>query len=320
MSHRVAVLLMDYGAPKTEAEVRPFIASVLSDPSILPLPWGLRHLLAHSIALSRSRKVALRYSSVGGSPLPAAVAEIAQALEKQLGSSFLVRPAYCHASPRVADVIAELAQDGVQQVVGLPLFPQRSWTTSDVCERQLLAAAEQHEMTATFVQDYPDAPNLVKALAEGIMPLLGEQSHVLMVAHGLPVRLEKAGDPYPNRIRMTAQALAAKLPQGQPWGLSFQSRLGPAAWTGPYLLDEVDRLAAEGVRDLVLVPLSFATDNLEICWDLDRDASDRARALGVDKVSRAPAPGGHPLFKELLRELVCASVSSEGWLANRAVQ
>ena len=309
----LALLLMDYGAPSTDAQVRPFIASLLADPAILPLPAGLRQGLAHGIALRRAPKVVERYRAVGGSPLPAAVQALAQELGERLDSRVVVRPAYCHAAPRVDAVVAELAAAGVQRVLGLPLFPQRSWTTSDVCQRLLLAAAPRHGMAAAIAPDFATEPGFIETLAAGLRPLLRASSHVLLVAHGLPERLERAGDPYPARVRESAQALAATLPAGTPWSLAFQSRLGPTAWTGPYLGDEIARLAAEGVQDLILQPISFATENLETRWDLDRVACGQATELGIARVVRAPAPAGQAAFMDMIEAHARRALRSSGW-------
>ncbi len=308
-----ALLLMDYGAPGDDAQVRPFIASLLSDPAILPLPWGLRQGLAQGIARRRASKVRERYRAIGGSPLPAAVQALSDALAARMGEPFLVRPAYCYAPPRIDRVVEELAEQGIRRVVGVPLFPQRSTVTSDVCQRLLLEAATRRGLSATLCGDFAEAPGFVQALAEGLMPLLGEGSHVLMVAHGLPQRLERAGDPYPELVRATARALAARLPEGAGWSLAFQSRLGPAAWTGPYLEEELMRLAREGVRDLVLLPLSFACENLETRWDLDRVAAERAAELGIERFARAPAPAASPAFLDMLEAHVRAVVMGSGW-------
>ncbi len=313
MEERVAVLLMDYGAPGTDAEVRPFIARLLSDSAILPLPWGLRHALANGIAWRRAGRVAGRYRAIGGSPLPAAVSTMAETIGDRLGKRFEVRPAYCYSAPRVAQVVSNLAGDGIGRVVGVPLFPQRSHVTTDSCQRRLLQAAQRSGLAAAMVPDFPTAPGLLDALREGVEPLLRPGAHVLMVAHGLPLRLERAGDPYPSRVRETAEALAGMLPTEQPWSLAFQSRLGPAAWTGPYLDEELERLAKAGVSDLVLVPLSFASENLETRWDLDEVASEQARTLGIARVVRSPTPGAHPAFLDLVHDLVREAVRSAGW-------
>ncbi len=308
-----ALLLMDYGAPGTDDEVRPFIASLLSDPSILPLPPGLRQGLAHYIALRRAPKVTERYRAIGGSPLPAAMETLAEELRSRFPEPFIVRVACCHARPRIAAVLDELEQAGVGRVVGIPLFPQRSYTTSDLCRRELMEGAARRRMSATVCADFATRTGFVRALAAGVEPLLRPGSRVLMVAHGLPRRLERAGDPYPGRVRETAEALAAKLPADTPWSLAFQSRLGPAEWTGPYLEDELARVAAEGVEDLVLVPLSFVCENLETRWDLDKVATELATELGVARVARAPAPASQPAFQEMLEDHARTAVRAAGW-------
>jgi protoporphyrin/coproporphyrin ferrochelatase len=317
VAERVAVLLMDYGAPSSDDEVRPFIGALLSDPGMLPLPWGPRQLLAWWIAWKRAGKVRDRYRAVGGSPLPQAVGALACALGDRLGDSFAVRPAYCFAAPRIDAVVAELADEGVRRVLGVPLFPQRSTVTSDSCQRLLLAATRRHGLEAGLTRDFPTSDGLVDALADGLLPLVGQRTHVLMVAHGLPRRLAQAGDPYPERVRETAEALASRLPLGQPWSLAFQSRMGRAEWTGPYLEEQLERLAGEGVRELVLAPLSFAVENLETRWDLDHQATRLAEQLGMRRVARAPTPGAHPAFHDLLHALVHHGVRRSGWSIER---
>jgi|GEM_PF-2972119 len=309
---KTAVLLMDYGAPTTDEEVRPFIASVLTEPCVFGLPWGIRHILANFIALMRSSKVTARYNAIGGSPLPEEVQELADQLEADLGSEFSVRPAYCHAKPKISDVVEQLSSEGITRVVGLPLFPQRSWTTSDVCEKQLVKASKKHGLEYGWVPEYPTEPGLIDAHYQGVLPLLTPSTHVLMVAHGLPKKLERAGDHYPSRIRDTAAEIAAKLPEDQPWSLAFQSRVGPAEWTGPYLDDEIVRLADTGVKDIAFIALSFATENLEVCWDLDREALTDANALGINRVVRSPQPSKHPLFQKLLRDMIHVAVGKIG--------
>ncbi len=313
MSTPLAVLLMDYGAPASDEQVRPFIASLLADPAILPLPPGLRHGLAWFIAARRAPRVAVRYQAIGGSPLPAAVSQLARAVDRRLGSEIAALPAYCHAAPRIGEVVAQLARDGCQRVVGLPLFPQRSWTTSDVCERLLERAAAREGLSVAMAPAFSKQPGLLSALAAGTLPLLGPGCHVLMVAHGLPERLEQRGDPYVTQVRRTAALLAAELPEGTAWSLAFQSRLGPAAWVRPYLEDEIQRLASEGLRHLVLVPLSFACENLETRWDLDTVAAEQARELGIARFDRCPAPAEQPAFLDLLAELARSTASQAGW-------
>lgn len=317
---KTAVLLMDYGAPTCDAEVRPFIASVLKEPRVLGLPWGARQLLATYISVRRASKVRERYTAIGGSPLPQAVQALANQLEMGLGPEFSVRPAYCHANPKIGYIVEQLAKEGITRVIGLPLFPQRSWTTSDVCQQQLVKASKHHGLECEWVPEYPTELGLIAAHHQHIMPLLNPQTHVLMVAHGLPKRLEDAGDTYPSRIRMTANAIAAKLPEGQSWSLAFQSRVGKAEWTGPYLNDEISRLANDGVKEIAFIALSFATENLEVCWDLDREALGTANSLGIERVVRSPQPSTHPQFQQLLKELVQGAIERAGWRADRCAQ
>jgi ferrochelatase len=125
---------------------------------------------------------------------------------------------------------------------------------------------------------------------------------VLFVAHGIPARNVRRGERYPERVADTARALGQELGATHPWSLAFQSRVGPVRWTGPYLEQEVERLA-RSPEPLVLAPLSFVADCLETSYDLDRVATEQARAAGIERVVRMAAFNDDPDFGRALARL-----------------
>jgi ferrochelatase len=127
---------------------------------------------------------------------------------------------------------------------------------------------------------------------------------VLFSAHGLPQRFERKGDPYVGQIKATREAVVRGL--DVPTTLSFQSRVGPVAWVKPYTDVTIARLAAEGVRDLVVVPLGFVSDHFETLYEIDRMYGDLARAKGVVRFGRAPSLNDRPDFVAVLADLVLA--------------
>jgi ferrochelatase len=157
------------------------------------------------------------------------------------------------------------------------------------------------------VSSFPTASGYIGALVEATLPFLAEGCVVLASAHGLPRRIVQAGDPYVGEVRATFAALVSRLPAGTRCSQAFQSRLGPVEWTRPYLIDEVRRLGAEGVKALVVVPLSFVSENLETLYELDIELRGVAIEAGVTSFRRVPTAGCHPAFIATLAEAVRAA-------------
>lgn len=301
----LGLVLLDFGGPERPSDVRPFLTHLFLDPAILPVPGPVRALLARLIAWRRAPVATARYARIGGhSPGPAQVRNRATWLQRVLGDRFLVRCAFRYVPPFCDEVVEGLAQGGVRRLVALPSFPQRSFTTTDSCLGALQEAALARGMEVVPVVSYPDHPGLVEALAGGIRPLLTPGAHLLLVAHGLPERLLKGGDPYLDEVHRTVHAVVASLGPGLSWSLAFQSRLGPVAWVGPAIEDEIRRLGSEGVKALVVAPVSFTTENLETLYDLDLEAAHLARAAGIQAYARAPAPTDQAPFLGALVDLV----------------
>ncbi len=312
MSERqpTGVLLLNLGGPATLADVRGFIASLLGDKEVLTLPAPLRVGLANLIAWRRAPRVRTFYQAIGGgSPIGRLTRDQVDALASALGDGFVVTHAFRHSPPRAARALAELAAAGARRVVVLPLYPQWSGSTtgSGVAEVEREAAGLGLELVK--VGSYPAADGFIEALAAHTRPLISDGCVVVATAHGLPQRTVDRGDPYVGDVRATFAALAAALPAGTRCTLAFQSRLGPVEWTRPYLVDEVQRLAREGVTSLVVVPLSFVSENLETLYELDVELAHLAAAAGVTSFRRAPVVGCHPAFVATLADLVRRAAS-----------
>jgi ferrochelatase len=301
-----AVLLANLGGPEGPADVAPFIERMLSDPRVVPLPWPLRRLLARLVARRRAPRVVEHYRAIGGgSPVRRHTEAQGAALAALLGDEVAaVRTVLRYSPPRAAAVLADLAAGGVREAVAVPLYPQWSSATGGSALAEIDAAAARAGIAVRPTPSFPSAPGWIAALAELALPHLEPGCHVLLTAHGLPQRIVDRGDPYVAEVRATAAALARALPAGTRTSLAFQSRLGPAEWTRPYLVDEVRRLAGDGVRSLVVVPLSFVCENLETLYELDIEVAALAAAAGVERYRRVAAVGCHPAFVACLAELV----------------
>lgn len=317
-SRPIGVVLLNLGGPDSREAVAPFLRSLLSDPAVLPLPWPLRPLLARRIARKRAPVVAEHYRALGDrSPIEEQTRAQVAALQDALGSGFMVRFAFRHAVPRSRQVVRELAAAGVRQLVALPAYPHWSGSTTGSALRDLDQASALHGIQVLPVRSYPEGTGYLEALADRARSHLSPGARVLLSAHGLPESMVRRGDPYVDEVRATTRALAGYLPAGTQWSLAFQSRMGRGAWTRPYLTDEIRRLASEGTTSLVVVPVSFACENLETLYELDVEVAELARACGITSYRRAATPGVHDQFIDELATQVQRQVSAAGWEITR---
>jgi ferrochelatase len=310
---RQAVVLMNLGGPDSPSAVRPFLYNLFSDPAIMALPAIVRLPLARLIAWRRSTVAAEIYGQLGGaSPLLANTKAQARALECVLGSEYRCFIAMRYWHPLTAATVREVREWGPDAVTCLPLYPQLSTTTtlSSLAAWEREARLQGLLCPTRSIRSYPTATGLIEALTALIGETLAKVSagerrfRLLLSAHGLPLKIVEAGDPYPQEVAATATAVVAALDIANlDWSVCYQSRVGPLAWLGPSIDDEVKRAAADRVA-LVIAPISFVSEHSETLVELDRDYRRLAESLGVPGYYRVPAVGTHPRFIAALAELV----------------
>jgi len=314
-----AVILLNLGGPDSTESVKPFLYNLFSDREIIRLgPWFLQKPLARLIASRRAGKAEEYYRQIGGaSPLGRITTVQAEALEKKLnqrGGRFRVYVGMRYWHPFIADAVKEITDNGVSELIALPLFPQYSRATTGSCFNELAraAAAIESEMKITYVQSYYDHPLYIKALSETISEGLsrfadGREQNVsiLFSAHALPQKFVDDGDPYVKQIKATISAVTDRLGIDS-WSLSFQSRSGPVKWTCPETKETIKQLAAEGVENLLIVPISFVSDHVETLYEMDILYKELGSGLGM-KIERAPALNVLPVFIKALAEIVVQS-------------
>ena len=309
---RRAIVLMSLGAPDRPEAVRPFLTNLFSDPAIIALPAPLRWPLARLIAQHRTKTALDIYGYLGGgSPLRENTEAQARALEVELGdgSRCFVAMRYWH--PLTEETAAAVKAWGPDEIVCLPLYPQYSTTTtgSSLAAWQRSASGIGLNCLTRKIQSYPIAPGFIAALAGLIEPALDEAAathakvRLLLSAHGLPLKIIRAGDPYPEQIAQTAAALIDTLARpGLDWTVCYQSRVGPLKWLGP-LADDVICRAGEDQAAIVIAPISFVSEHSETLVELDRDYRRIAESCGVPGYYRVPAIGTDPRFIAALAAL-----------------
>jgi ferrochelatase len=313
-SSTLGVVLLNLGAPEGETDIPGYIRRMLSDPDVMPLRWPVRPLVAGMIARRRSGTVAGHYRAIGGrSPLCAQTLSQAQALERELGPGFAVQFAMRHSTPDARRAMSDLASAGVSRVVALPGYPQWTRSTSGSALRDLERAGRRLGVQVRCAPSFPDAPGYIDALAASTLPLLTVGCHLLITAHGIPLRALEGGDPYLAEVSRTVAAVEKRMPPGTRCSLAFQSRVGRMPWTGPNLAEEVGRLAGEGVRSLVVLPISFVAENLETLYELDIELAAHARECGIPDFKRVPAPGCQAAFIAELARIARTTAREAGW-------
>ena len=310
-SLRKGIALLQFGGPDSPAAIRPFLRDLFDDREILPYPVIVRKPLAWTIAKFRAPRVAENYAKMGGaSPIGAWTEKQAEALRRGLPGVH-VEVAMRSWRPPTRDAVAKLYAAGCDEILALPLYPQYSFTTTRSSMTELLAQLryqmKDRHVTLRTIRSWPTHPGYIEATCGTVRRELAKFAsppHVLFNAHGLPLRIVEKGDPYPSQIRDTVEACVRSLglAEGR-WSLSFQSRVGYLEWLRPYTEEEIPRLAKSGVRELLVVPMSFVCDHFETLYEMRMLQADIAKSAGIERYVVAPALNDEPAFLAALVDL-----------------
>jgi protoporphyrin/coproporphyrin ferrochelatase len=322
---RVGVLLLNLGGPDQIEDVRPFLFNLFSDPEIirLPFPW-LQKPLAWLISTLRAKKSQENYRQIGGgSPLRRITEEQGQALRSQLqakghDASVYIGMRYWH--PFTEEAIARIKRDQLDRLVILPLYPHFSISTSGSSFRLLEQIWNEdpdlHQIDYTVIPSWYDRPGYLRAMADLIAHELDQFSNpdrvqVFFSAHGVPVSyVEEAGDPYQREIQNCVALIMQTLDRPNAHTLAYQSRVGPVEWLQPYTEDALADLAAQGVEDLAVVPISFVSEHIETLQEIDMEYRELAEEAGIENFHRVPALNTHPVFIEDLANMVVEAMEA----------
>jgi ferrochelatase len=297
-----ALLLVSFGGPEAMADVPPFLERVLR---------------GRDVPAERKREVAHHYERFGGvSPLNAQNRALLQALRAELDAHGPRLPLYWgnrNWHPLLTDTIGAMARDGVRRALA---FVTSAYSSYSGCRQYLediaRARAEVGPSAPTVdkLRPFHDHPGFVEANTERARDALATlpssrraAARIAFTAHSIPVAMA-AGSDYVAQLRQTCGLVARAMPHDR-WALAYQSRSGAPQqpWLEPDILDHLAALRAEGIGDVVVAPVGFVSDHMEIVYDLDTAARERAATLGLGFV-RAGTAGTHPAFVRMIRELV----------------
>ena len=278
-----AVVLMAYGSPSRIDDIPAYFEDIR----------GGRPVLAEAVD-----ELIERYRRIGGrSPLDEITEAQRDALQRELGIPVFV--GMKHWRPRIAEAAERALAGGATRIVGVVLAPHYS-RLSIGGYRDRLETALQRRAELTFVESWHDHGPFLDAVAARVH---GSAAHVVFTAHSLPARILADGDPYRDQLLESASLVAERAGLAR-WSFAFQSASATGEpWLGPDILDELERLAAEGVESVLVAPIGFVSDHLEILWDLDVEAREKAAELGLE-LERMESLNDGPAFVHALAALV----------------
>jgi protoporphyrin/coproporphyrin ferrochelatase len=312
-----AVLLMAYGSPNHLDEVEAYFTDIRGGRP--PAPEAVEELTA-------------RYRQVGvPTPLLAMSTELSQRLERSLNADppdeaiYTVHLGMKHWTPRIATAVNEALDAGADRLIAIVLAPHYSRISTEGYKRQvgaaLAAAATRRSangssspVTLDFVDSWYRLDGYLQAVAENVRATRSQFRHpdevvAVFTAHSLPARILAEGDPYRDQLLRTSELVAGRAGIEQ-WRFSFQSQSHTGEpWLGPDLVDTIETLAGEGHASVLVAPVGFIADHLEIFYDIDIEAKAKADALGIE-MRRTPMLNADPRLAEALRALVTERVEA----------
>mmetsp|Transcript_30975 Transcript_30975/g.56157 ORF Transcript_30975/g.56157 Transcript_30975/m.56157 type:complete len:476 (+) Transcript_30975:108-1535(+) len=340
---KVGVLLLNLGGPETGKDVEGFLYNLFADPDIIRLPpllSPLQNLVALLISKRRAPKSRIAYDSIGGgSPILQYTRAQADLMVKSLSDRYGIEAkSYIgmrYWYPFTEEALDEIRADGINALVILPLYPQFSISTSGsslrVLQEEFAKRSDLYgpqKMFHTVIPSWYDRPGYVKSVANLIQNELDSFSpeeiqegtsekqpipkHILFSAHGVPASYIEAGDPYKAQIVDCVERIKALLPSeedGVKVHLSFQSRVGPVEWLRPYTDDVLPSLGEQGVKNLVVVPISFVSEHIETLEEIDIEYRELAEESGITNWRRSPALNTDATFIDDMADMVADALN-----------
>ena len=300
---QVAVLLMAHGGPDSLDDVEPFLRHIMKER--VPSPEVIA-------------QVRERYRLIGGkSPLLDITKHQAAALEAELNkksSRFRVYIGMRHWSPFIKETVRQIIEDQPEQLIAISLAPHYSKLSvgAYIQALQVALADAGSRLPMTAVESWHDQPLLLDAFAKKVKEALsgypdGVRSAVpiLFTAHSLPERVLAEGDPYPKELEGTVAGVVQRLGSVS-HRFAYQSRgMSPGKWLGPEVDEVLNDLAAKGEKNLLIVPVGFVCDHVEILYDIDILYNQTAQSKGID-LRRTESLNASPLFIQALAAVVHA--------------
>ncbi len=295
-----AILLLAFGGPRSLDEVEPFLTRLFRGRK--PSPEQLE-------------RVKERYRLIGGfSPLPEITLKQAKALENSLNSRGYPFKSYVgmrYGQPLIEETLREIIRDGIQEVIAIPMAPFRSRASTGAYIEEVKQAQERLEgkMEISFIEGWHLHPLFLGAIQEkieeGLRPFTPEERkrvHSIFSAHSLPKSLVE-NEFYVKDMEASVREVLKRI-EPLPWHIAFQSRgMGPEEWLGPDVEFILTELSHQKVREVLIIPIGFVSDHIEVLYDIDIFYREKAESMGM-VLRRSPSLNDSERFIEALTAIV----------------
>jgi ferrochelatase len=300
---QVAVLVMAYGGPGNVDEVEPYLMDIRGGRATRP---------------QLVEEIRARYARIGGrSPILERTRAQASAVGRALGNRFRVYVGMRHWHPYIQAAVEEIIRAGHRRVVGIAMAPHYSNMSVGAYEKKLLQTA-QERLDTSLVRSWWNHPRFLDAVADRVAQALqrfprGSHVPVVFTAHSLPEHILASADPYPEELRGSAAEVARRARLAD-WRLAYQSAgATPEPWLGPDAGDVITELARAGHDAVLLVPIGFVCDHVEILYDIDVEYQALAKRLGV-QLERTASLNDDPRLVAAVADVVRRAAVERGWL------
>lgn len=301
---KTAILLMAYGGPDKLEDVAPYLLDVRGGRPTTP---------------ELTEEIKARYAAIGGySPLLPITRRVAQALEEKLqaefGKEIEVFVGMRHWFPYIREAAAQIVEQGFERLITLCMTPFDSRFTTEAYFQHLDQALAQHDLTTEMevvrIPGWYQEPGFAESLAQKVSQALSSfenerKVRVFFSAHSLPAVVLQEGDPYPQQFQALAEMVAQKAGLSpENWQIAYQSAgAGKIPWLGPDLEEKVIELGEKGIQDVLIAPIGFLCDHVEILYDLDIELLAETEHLGMN-IKRTQSLNADPRFINFLAERI----------------
>ena len=325
---KTAILMMNMGGPSNSTQVFSFLNRLFSDADLIPL-GPFQRFLGPFIARRRTSKIQDQYNKIGGgSPIGIWTRKQADLMVERLDvASPLTAPhkayiGFRYADPLTCDALDEIISDGAERAVAFTQYPQYSCSTTGSSLNQLAKHLQSLETSKnikwSLIDRWPTHSGLVNAFASLITEKLSTypesaRSKVILLfsAHSLPMSVVNRGDPYPQEVGATVQAVMTKLGFSNPYRLVWQSQVGPSPWLGPRTDLALKGLAEAGHKNIMMVPIAFTSDHIETLFELDQEYTEDAEKLGITGLTRCESLNVNSVFVSALSDIVKSHLETD---------
>ena len=317
----ISIFLLDFGGPENKGDVRPFLKNLFSDELIFPFPFG-QAIFADIISRFRSARIEKQYAAIGGgSPLPEQSRQIVRQLQENFSRANLdvqVSVGMRYSEPSIPNSLKKILAEKPRGIVVIPMFPHYSTATTLSVFKTFRETYATLQCAVPFqlVDWWYGNTHFIAGWCYSIKKAL-DQFHaarrdtipILFTAHSLPESFVKERrDPYPQQIRECCETIIKYLGGNHEAFIAYQSKVGPVEWMKPATIDFIQELGKRGVKELVVVPISFITDHIETLYEIDQEILPKGKSAGIEKIIRCEALFYGPYLVKALEEIALKKI------------